>query len=93
LDGQLFRWRQRVTEAGYSSATKAVVIKGSVLLFDRPRLFRAVGAIVRTMLRILPRRIARLSAGPWGATRELPEPPHESFRRWYRRNRPAASER
>jgi L-lactate dehydrogenase complex protein LldF len=91
LDGQLFRWRQRVTAAGYSSNTKALAIRGSTLVLNRPALFRAVGAIARAMLRVLPRRLTRLAAGPWGDARELPTPPRESFRRWYRRTHPTGS--
>ena len=90
LDGQLFRWRQRVTEAGYSSTTKGAAIKTSVLLFDRPKLFRAAGALARLGLRLMPGPIARMASGVWGRTREAPVPPRESFRTWYRRERPGA---
>ena len=86
LDGQLFRWRQRVTEAGYSSSTKSFAIKSSVKVLDRPRLFRAAGALARLGLRLMPSSIARLAAGPWGRTREAPEAPAQSFRAWYRRH-------
>ena len=90
LDGQLFRWRQRVIEGGYSSKTKGVAIRTSVLLFDRPRLFRVAGAIARLGLRIMPRALSRMASGAWGRTREAPIPPRESFRTWYRRERPEA---
>ncbi len=88
LDGQLFRWRQHVTERGYSSSTKGLAIRTSVLLFDRPRLFRAVGALARLGQRIMPRAVVRFASGVWGRTREAPVPPRESFRTWYRRERP-----
>ena len=87
LDAQLFRWRQHVIEAGLASATKKVAMKSSVRLFDHPRLFRAVGAVARFGLRILPAPLARLAGGPWARTRELPVAPRESFRAWYRKNR------
>ena len=87
LDGQLFRWRQHVTERGYSSRGKGAAIRASVAMFDRPRLFRAAGAIARLGLRILPRFVARIASGAWGRTREAPLPPRESFRSWYRRER------
>lgn len=87
LDGQLFRWRQRVTAAGYAPKAKGVAMKTSVLLFDRPRLFRAAGVIARFGLRIMPRSISRMASGVWGRTREAPVPPRESFRSWYRRER------
>ena len=88
LDGQLFRWRQRVTEGGYASKSKGAAIKASVVLFDRPRLFRAAGAVARFGLRIMPRALSRMAAGAWGRTREVPATPKESFRSWYRRERP-----
>jgi L-lactate dehydrogenase complex protein LldF len=87
LDGQLFRWRQHVTEAGYTSGAKTLAIKTSVKLFDRPRLFRAVGALARFGLRVMPKALARVVAGPWGQSRDVPAAPAQSFRAWYRRNR------
>jgi L-lactate dehydrogenase complex protein LldF len=87
LDGQLFRWRQRVTEAGYSSSTKSFAIKASVKVLDRPRLFRALGALARFGLRVMPRPVARMAAGVWGRARETPEAPKQSFHAWYRRHR------
>jgi L-lactate dehydrogenase complex protein LldF len=87
LDGQLFRWRQHVTERGYVSRSKRLAIDSSVLVLDRPRLFRVIGALARLGLRLLPTSLARFAAGPWGRTRETPVPPAQSFRDWYRRNR------
>ena len=91
LDGQLFRWRQRVVEAGHASATKRAAMKASVRVFDQPRLFRAAGALARLGLRMLPASLARIAGGPWARARELPPPPAQSFRAWYRRNRRGAS--
>jgi L-lactate dehydrogenase complex protein LldF len=87
IDTQLFRWRQRVVEAGYVPRSKALAMEASVRVFDRPRLFRALGGVARLGLRLLPARVERVFAGPWGRARELPEPPATSFRVWYRRNR------
>jgi L-lactate dehydrogenase complex protein LldF len=86
LDDQLFRWRQRVTQAGLSSTTKSVASKAGAQLLTRPRLFRLAGAFARFGLRRLPRPAIRL-AGKWAKTRDLPSAPTESFRAWYRRNR------
>lgn len=85
LDGQLFRWRQRVTTAGYGSKVKGAAIKSSVVVFDRPRLFRAAGAVARFGMRVMPRALTRAASGVWGRTREMPATPKESFRSWYRR--------
>jgi L-lactate dehydrogenase complex protein LldF len=91
LDAQLFRWRQHVVERGYVSATKAAAMKTSVRVFDHPRLFRAAGALARLGLRILPARLERFVGGPWARARELPAPPSQSFRAWYRKNRRGAN--
>jgi L-lactate dehydrogenase complex protein LldF len=88
LDGQLFRWRQHVTEEGHASVTKSAAIRAAAWLLDHPRLFRAVGTLGRRALRVLPSRLARALAGSWGRTRTLPDAPLESFREWYRANRP-----
>ena len=86
LDGQLFRWRQHVTEAGYVSGTKTLAIATSVKVLDRPRLFRAAGGAARLALRVMPKRIARFAAGAWGRARDLPPAPSQSFRAWDRKN-------
>jgi len=86
LDGQLFRWRQHVTAAGYVSAAKTLAVRSSVKVLDRPRLFRALGTLARLGMRILPERFLRFGAGAWGRARDLPPAPRESFRSWYRRN-------
>jgi L-lactate dehydrogenase complex protein LldF len=87
LDGQLFRWRQRVTEAGYVSRRKSAVIRAGALLLEHPRLLRVAGRAVRSVLRLIPRRLARIGAGAWGRSRDLPDPPRESFHTWYRKHR------
>jgi L-lactate dehydrogenase complex protein LldF len=88
LDAQLFRWRQRVVEAGYVPASKRAAMKVSARLFDHPRLFRMAGALARRGLRLLPGPLARWAGGTWSRARELPVPPAQSFRAWYRKNRP-----
>ena len=91
LDAQLFRWRQHVVERGYVSVAKKAAMKSSVRLFDHPRLFRVAGSLARLGLRILPAPLARIAGGPWARARELPAPPKQSFRAWYRRNRPGGA--
>jgi L-lactate dehydrogenase complex protein LldF len=86
LDGQLFRWRQHVTEAGYVSGAKRLAVTTSVKVLDRPRVFRAAGALARLGLRIMPTFVARFAAGAWGRAREVPPAPAQSFRAWYRKN-------
>jgi L-lactate dehydrogenase complex protein LldF len=91
LDAQLLHWRQLVTEAGHAGRVKALIVNATQLVLGRPWLFRLAGGVGRRVLRLLPRRISRLAAGPWGEARDLPRPPAQSFREWYRQNRPGAS--
>jgi L-lactate dehydrogenase complex protein LldF len=53
----------------------------------RPRLYAAAGRMARFTLRLAPRWLVYNRLNPWGRQRELPQPPKESFRQWYRRER------
>ncbi|HKG90618.1 MAG TPA: lactate utilization protein B [Gemmatimonadaceae bacterium] len=88
LDAQLYRWRQVVADAGLTPRAKALAMRAAGAVLAHPRLVRIAGAAARLGLRLLPRRLTRLAAGAWGRSRELPEPPRESFRAWYRAHRP-----
>ena len=88
LDAQLYRWRQRVTAAGHAPRAKSVMMAAAGQVLGRPWLVRALGAAGRVALRVLPSRVTRLGSGSWGRTRDLPAPPTQSFRAWYRANRP-----
>jgi L-lactate dehydrogenase complex protein LldF len=83
---QLYRWRQRVTEA-VPDRKKAAATAAAGRVFARPRRYRLLGRIARWALRWLPRSVAYNRLNPWGRQRELPDPPRESFGEWYRRNR------
>ena len=84
LDAQLYRWRQQVTAAGLAGRKKTLLARVAGGVLGRPRLFALAGALARALLRRLPRPLLRAGAGPWGAARELPRAPAQSFRSWYR---------
>ncbi|MES3035662.1 MAG: lactate utilization protein B [Gemmatimonadota bacterium] len=88
LDAQLYRWRQLVTQGGGTSVTKAVTMHGAGRLLKSAWLFRAGGAMARTALRVMPRRLARMASGVWGRSRDVPDAPAQSFHAWYVANRP-----
>jgi L-lactate dehydrogenase complex protein LldF len=92
LDAQLYRWRQVVTQAGHTSLGKATAMRAAGRALAFPTFVRAAGAVARLGLRLLPRRLTRVVAGAWGRAREVPEPPPESFRAWYRAHRPDGRE-
>ena len=87
LDAQLYRWRQLVTAEGHAPPSKGAAMRAAAGVLGRPRVFGVLGALARLGLRAMPRRLARAAAGAWGVARDLPEPPPQSFRAWYRANR------
>ena len=90
LDAQLYRWRQIVTEKGYAGRAKSVAAHAGAKALVHPRIMSVLGSVVRAALRILPSPVARMLAGAWGKTRDLPIAPKESFASWYRANRGGA---
>jgi L-lactate dehydrogenase complex protein LldF len=87
LDAQLYRWRQIVAERGHTRTGKAIAVRALSAVLGHSRALRVAGAAARLGLRLLPGRITRIAAGAWGRSRELPEPPRQSFRAWYRHHR------
>ena len=87
LDAQLYRWRQIVAGAGEVPAGKRVVARIGARVLASRRLVALGGAALRLALRVLPSRLMRVLAGPWGRARDLPTAPPESFSAWYRANR------
>lgn len=88
LDVQLYKWRQQVVAAGLAPAGKAWGMRRLGGLLADKDLVQLAGALARGMLRLLPAPVARRLTGGWGRTRTLPDPPRQSFRDWYRANRP-----
>jgi L-lactate dehydrogenase complex protein LldF len=65
------------------SKRRLMRLAGAVL--SRPLLYRLAGGMARTTLRWAPRWMIYNRFNPWGRQRELPPPPRESFRDWYRK--------
>jgi L-lactate dehydrogenase complex protein LldF len=84
LDAQLYRWRQIVTRETPVSRKKSTLMRLGSFVLSRHRVFRALGALARIGTRLIPAPLTRRLAGPWGAARETPEPPKQSFHDWYR---------
>lgn len=86
---QLYRWRQTVTDVA-PDRRKAVLVGAAGWAMARPWRYRLLGRLARQALRWLPRAVAYSRLNPWGRGRELPEPPRQSFREWYRERRGGA---
>lgn len=87
LHHQLLAWRKELVGNGLIAPTKRWSMKFASFLFQHPRLFAWAGKVGRLSLRRLPRPLTHNRFNVWTVTRDLPEPPKESFRQWYANNR------
>jgi L-lactate dehydrogenase complex protein LldF len=87
LHHQLLAWRKELVGRGLLPRSKRWSMKLASWLFMHPRVFALAGRIGRTALRWLPHGLTHNRLNTWSIARELPEPPRESFRDWYARNR------
>ncbi|GAB3172662.1 lactate utilization protein B [Telluribacter humicola] len=86
IHDQLYKWRQVLAKGGYVPATKTMGIKTMAAVLSQPRFYQWSGKLGRTVMRALP-GVTNNSLNPWYKQREMPDPPKESFRDWYIRNR------
>lgn len=83
---QLYEWRQIITQEGHSSTGKTIGMKAMNFVLSNPKVFELGGKMGRTLMRTVP-SLVNNSMNPWYKSREMPEPPKESFKDWYRKNR------
>ena len=84
---QLYKWRQIVAEKNELPVEKKLSIKIMGYFFSYPTLYRWAGKTGRTLVGILPRTLLYSPLNIWGKQRELPQPPRESFRDWWLKNK------
>ncbi|QDT04163.1 Lactate utilization protein B [Rubripirellula lacrimiformis] len=87
LHHQLLAWRKELVGQDRMPKSKTVPMKAASYLFQHPKLFALAGKAGRTALRWLPHFATHNRLNKWTIARELPLPPKESFRDWYRKNR------
>jgi L-lactate dehydrogenase complex protein LldF len=87
LHHQLLAMRGELVRKRLLSPVKRWSMKMASWLFRRPRLFALAGRLGRVALRWTPRALTHHRFNKWTIARELPAPPPQSFRDWYRRNR------
>ncbi len=80
---QLYKWRQIIIKNGNVSFQKKITMKAMGFLLSHPKVFRIAGKMGRKFLSLSPRFMIYNKLNAWGLGRELPEPPHQSFREWY----------
>lgn len=93
LHHQLLAWRKEVAGQGLLPPQKRWGMKLASHLFRHPRWFTLAGLMARSALRWMPRAVTHHRLNTWAVARELPEPPRQSFRAWYAKNRPRRDDR
>ena len=83
---QLYKWRQVLMQEGHAPLSKKVAVQGMTFTLSNPKVYRMGGKIGRWMMRNAPFTVNN-GLNPWFDQREMPEPPKESFRDWYKKNR------
>ncbi|MBT4287497.1 MAG: lactate utilization protein [Deltaproteobacteria bacterium] len=87
LDRQLYERRRDIVKEGLLPIKKRIAMWVMGNIFGSPQLWKPTGWILRKSLSIIPKKILYSSLNTWGKQRELPEPPKQSFRQWYKSNR------
>lgn len=83
---QLWKWRQEIAIQGHVAVVKKMGLKGMAFVLARPGLYRFSGKMARWVMRALP-FLVKNKLNPWYKQREMPEPPKQSFRDWYLKNK------
>ena len=86
IHDQLYKWRQILVKGGHVPQAKEMGVKAMSVVLSHPRFYQWSGRLGRSVMRTLPFMVNN-SLNPWFKQREMPEPPKESFRDWYVRNR------
>jgi L-lactate dehydrogenase complex protein LldF len=84
---QLYKWRQVLAEEGYVPAAKKQSMKLMASVLSNPTLYRVAGKSGRMMMRLAPGLANSGALNPWAKQRDMPEPPKQSFRDWYIKNK------
>lgn len=85
---QLYEWRQVIAEAGLDDFPKRFSMAVAKKVLSSPSLYLTMGKVARKSLKILPKSVINNPLNAWGKQRDLPEVPKESFKEWYKKNRP-----
>ncbi len=85
IHDQLYKWRQVLVKAGYTPTVKTIAMQGMATVLANPVVFDFAGKAGRFVMKKAPFMINN-SLNPWYKQREMPAPPEESFREWYKKN-------
>ena len=87
LHHQLLAWRKELVGQNLLPLGKRWSMRMASWLFRHPWMFSSAGYLGRISLRWLPHSLTHCRLNKWALSRELPKPPPESFRHWYRKHR------
>lgn len=82
---QLYKWRQVIVKEGYADATKTVGMRLMNLVLSSPKMYRVAGKIGRWFFKYIPSAVNN-KYNLWYKNREMPKPPKQPFRDWYKKN-------
>lgn len=92
IHDQLYKWRQVLVKEGHTPATKTIAMKGMSAVLSNPMVFDLAGKAGRFVMKKAPFMVNnKLNA--WYKQREMPAPPEESFREWYKKNSKESKEK
>ncbi|NND08595.1 MAG: lactate utilization protein [Saprospiraceae bacterium] len=84
---QLYAWRQIVYQEGALPKSKSMPLTIAGKVLARPKLYDALGKIMRSALKWMPKFLTHNRFNAWTTGRDLPTPPKQSFKAWYADNR------
>ncbi|MES2574355.1 MAG: lactate utilization protein B [Bacteroidota bacterium] len=85
IHDQLYKWRQVLVKEGHTPTSKTIAMKGMSAVLSNPMVFDLAGKAGRFVMKNAPFMINN-NLNAWYKQREMPEPPEESFREWYKKN-------
>ncbi len=86
IHDQLYKWRQVLMKEGLGPVTKNTSMKMMGWVLSKPALYDISGKAARWVLKHTPFVVSN-KMNPWYKQREMPAPPEESFKEWYKKNR------
>ena len=85
IHDQLYKWRQVLVKEGHTPTAKTIAMKGMSTILANPMVFNLAGKTGRFVMEKMS-RLVNNNYNPWYKQREMPSPPEESFREWYKKN-------
>ncbi|GLB51256.1 4Fe-4S ferredoxin [Neptunitalea chrysea] len=84
---QLYKWRQEIYKHNELPKSKIIPLKVTTNILASSTMYNIMGKLARTSLKLLPDFLLYNKLNTWGKNRELPAPPKESFKEWYKKNK------